>query len=156
VFALKSLMAALVRDQSRCALSRGRHLHRKHGGQLSVPTRPSWAVEDATDHVDWHQSAQRIPCLNARIRKRYLKATCCWGVVVSERSDLSLYVSLAPARESLVKSPSIPACKKERPMFIIGQGALNRPDARRGWRWQTGGNVARVVKDGLERLQHSP
>jgi NADH-quinone oxidoreductase subunit G len=66
--------------------------------------------------------------LNARIRKRYLKGDVLLGVV-GEKADLTYpYNYLGAGPDSLAQFADHPPANKERPMFIIGQGALNRPD----------------------------
>jgi NADH-quinone oxidoreductase subunit G len=66
--------------------------------------------------------------LNARIRKRYLKGGVLIGVI-GEQADLSYpYTYLGAGPESLAALVDHAPAKAEKPMFIIGQGALNRPD----------------------------
>ncbi len=69
------------------------------------------------------------PVLNARIRKRYLKGAVQVGVI-GEKAELTYpYAYLGAGPESLaalLKEPLDSAAKK--PMIIIGQGALGRPD----------------------------
>jgi NADH-quinone oxidoreductase subunit G len=66
--------------------------------------------------------------LNARIRKRYLKGNVLLGVV-GEKIDLTYpYNYLGAGPESLAQFIEHAPAQKEKPMFIIGQGALNRPD----------------------------
>ncbi len=68
------------------------------------------------------------PVLNARIRKRYLKGGCIIGVI-GEQADLTYpYTYLGAGPDSLAKFVDHPPAKAEKPMFIIGQGALARPD----------------------------
>jgi NADH-quinone oxidoreductase subunit G len=67
--------------------------------------------------------------LNARIRKRYLKGNVAIGMI-GEKADLTYpftyYLGAGP--ESLAQFVDHAPVKAEKPMFIIGQGALNRPD----------------------------
>jgi NADH-quinone oxidoreductase subunit G len=66
--------------------------------------------------------------LNARIRKRFLKGNVLIGVI-GEQADLTYpYTYLGAGPDSLAKFAEHPPVKAERPMFIIGQGALNRAD----------------------------
>jgi NADH-quinone oxidoreductase subunit G len=66
--------------------------------------------------------------LNARIRKRYLKGNVLLGLV-GEKADLTYpYNYLGAGPESLAQFVDHAPAQKEKPMFIIGQGALNRPD----------------------------
>ena len=64
--------------------------------------------------------------LNSRIRKRYLKGKVLIGVI-GEQADLSYpYTYLGAGPESLEALVSHAPAKAEKPMFIIGQGLLNR------------------------------
>ena len=66
--------------------------------------------------------------LNSRIRKRYLKGKVIIGVI-GEKADLSYpYTYLGAGPETLASLVDHLPAKAEKPMFIIGQGALNRPD----------------------------
>ena len=66
--------------------------------------------------------------LNARIRKRYLKGNVLLGLV-GEKADLTYpYNYLGAGPESLAQFVEHAPAKKDKPMFIIGQGALNRAD----------------------------
>ena len=68
------------------------------------------------------------PVLNARIRKRHLKGGCAIGVV-GEKADLTYpYIYMGAGPETLGKLESHALAKAQKPMFIIGQGALARPD----------------------------
>ncbi len=66
--------------------------------------------------------------LNARIRKRYLKGNVAIGMI-GEKADLTYpYYYLGAGPESLAQFVDHAPAQEEKPMFIIGQGALNRPD----------------------------
>jgi NADH-quinone oxidoreductase subunit G len=66
--------------------------------------------------------------LNARIRKRYLKGGCVISVI-GERADLSYpYTYLGAGPDTLARLANEATDKVQKPMFIIGQGALARPD----------------------------
>jgi NADH-quinone oxidoreductase subunit G len=68
------------------------------------------------------------PVLNARIRKRILKGGCIIGVI-GEQADLTYkYVHMGAGAESLARLAEHAPAKAQKPMFIIGQGALARPD----------------------------
>ena len=68
------------------------------------------------------------PVLNARIRKRALKGGCTIGVI-GEKADLTYnYAYLGAGPDSLAKLAEHAPAKAQKPMFIIGQGALARPD----------------------------
>ena len=68
------------------------------------------------------------PVLNARIRKRMLKGGCIIGVI-GEKADLTYkYHYMGAGAESLATLAEHAPAKAQKPMFIIGQGALARPD----------------------------
>ena len=68
------------------------------------------------------------PVLNARIRKRIQRGGCSIGVI-GEKADLTYkYQYLGTGIESLAQLAEHPHAKAQNPMFIIGQGALARPD----------------------------
>ena len=68
------------------------------------------------------------PVLNARIRKRYLSGNCTIGVI-GERADLTYpYNYLGDGPAALADLAKHKKSRAKRPMFIIGQGALARPD----------------------------
>ena len=128
MFALKALMGALGVKNIDCRYP-GSPLHPKHG-------RGSYLFNSTIRGIDEADAIMLIganprkesPVLNARIRKRYLKGDVLIGVV-GEQADLTYpYSYLGAGPESLAKFAEHPPAKKEKPMFIIGQGALNRPD----------------------------
>jgi NADH-quinone oxidoreductase subunit G len=87
--------------------------------------------------------------LNARIRKRYLRGNVLLGVV-GEKIDLTYpYTYLGAGPESLAQFVDHAPAKKEKPMFIVGQGALNRADgaAVLAMAAKAAGSLG-VVKDG--------
>ena len=66
--------------------------------------------------------------LNARIRKRYLIGNVLLGLI-GEKADLTYpYNYLGAGPESLAQFVDHAPAQKEKPMFIVGQGALNRRD----------------------------
>ena len=68
------------------------------------------------------------PVLNARIRKRYLSGGCTIGVI-GERADLTYpYAYLGDGPAALADLAGHKKSRAKKPMFIIGQGALSRPD----------------------------
>jgi NADH-quinone oxidoreductase subunit G len=68
------------------------------------------------------------PVLNARIRKRIQRGGCIIGVI-GEQADLTYkYVYMGAGAESLAQLAEHAPAKAQKPMFIIGQGALARPD----------------------------
>ncbi len=67
--------------------------------------------------------------LNARIRKRYRAGDCLIGVV-GEKADLRYeYTYLGEGPDALRQFADYGKINKKNPMFIIGQGALNRSDS---------------------------
>ncbi|MGB7286473.1 MAG: NADH-quinone oxidoreductase subunit NuoG [Salaquimonas sp.] len=72
---------------------------------------------------------KEAPILNARIRKRYTQGDLLVGVV-GEQMDLTYeYTALGEGPEALKQFANYGKIKKKNPMFIIGQGALNRSDS---------------------------
>jgi NADH-quinone oxidoreductase subunit G len=68
--------------------------------------------------------------LNARIRRRWLAGGCLIGVV-GDQADLTYpYNYLGAGPQSLAQFADHPPPAKQNPMFIIGQGALARPDGQ--------------------------
>jgi NADH-quinone oxidoreductase subunit G len=66
--------------------------------------------------------------LNARIRKRWLKGDCLIGVI-GEKADLTYaYNYLGAGPDSLAAFAEHPPAAKTKPMFILGAGAVARPD----------------------------
>jgi NADH-quinone oxidoreductase subunit G len=71
---------------------------------------------------------REAPVLNARIRKRWLKGGFKIGVI-GEKADLTYdYAYLGAGPETLASFAEHPPAKIERPMFLIGQGALARAE----------------------------
>ena len=128
MFALKALMNALG-TKNIDARYPGSPLHPKHG-------RASYLFNSTIAGIDEADAIMLIgvnprkeaAVLNARIRKRYLKGGVLLGVV-GEKADFTYpynYLGAGPA--SLAQFIEHTAVDKTKPMFIIGQGALNRPD----------------------------
>ena len=128
VFALKALMGALnVKNID--ARYPGSPLDPKHGRASYLFNSRVAGIDDA-DAIMLIGTNPRIesPVFNARIRKRYLKGNVLIGVV-GEQADLTYpYTYLGAGPDSLAQFVDHPPAKKERPMFIVGQGALNRAD----------------------------
>jgi NADH-quinone oxidoreductase subunit G len=71
---------------------------------------------------------REAPVLNARIRKRWLRGDCLIGVV-GEKADLTYgYNYLGAGPDSLAAFAEHPPAAKAKPMFILGAGAVARPD----------------------------
>ena len=128
MFALQALMAALG-SANVDARYPGSPLHPKHG-------RASYLFNSTIAGIDQADAIMLIgvnprreaAVLNARIRKRYLRGNVLLGVV-GEKADLTYpYNYLGASSESLAQFVEHAPADKERPMFIIGQGALNRAD----------------------------
>lgn len=72
---------------------------------------------------------KEAPIINARIRKRYTQGDLLVGVV-GEHMDLTYdYNHLGEGADALKQFAKYGKIKKKKPMFIIGQGALNRSDS---------------------------
>jgi NADH dehydrogenase/NADH:ubiquinone oxidoreductase subunit G len=134
MFALKELMGRLGVTNIDCRQD-GAALDPRSAVQLSVQR-----------HDRRHRAGRRLmivganprkeaPVLNARIRKRWRSGNPEIGVI-GEKADLTYdYAYLGAGPETLGASSSRPA-KAERQIWLIGQGALARPTARRSCRWR--------------------
>ena len=149
MFALKALMGALG-SPNIDARYPGSPLHPKYG-------RASYLFNSTIAGIDQADAIMLIgvnprreaAVLNARIRKRYLKGNVLLGAV-GEKADLTYpYNYLGAGPESLAQFIDHAPADKEKPMFIIGQGALNRPDgaAVLAMAAKAAGSLG-VVKDG--------
>jgi NADH-quinone oxidoreductase subunit G len=128
MFALQALISALG-STNIDARYPGSPLHPKHG-RASYLFNSTIAGIDQADAIMLIGANPRreAAVLNARIRKRYLRGNVLLGVI-GEKADLTYpYNYLGAGSESLVQFVDHAPADKERPMFIIGQGALNRPD----------------------------
>ncbi|WP_425087311.1 NADH-quinone oxidoreductase subunit NuoG [Stappia sp.] len=128
MFALKSLMTALgvANLDSRYP---GSPLDPAHGRDSYLFNSTIAGIEDA-DAILLVGTNPRIeaPVLNARIRKRYTQGGARIGVI-GEAADLTYpYDYLGAGPETLAEMLKKGFAKAERPMIIVGQGALNRPD----------------------------
>jgi len=128
MFALKRLLAALGSSNTDARYP-GSPLHPKYG-------RASYLFNSTVAGIDRADAIMLIgvnprresAVLNARIRKRYLKGNVLIGLV-GERADLTYpYTYLGAGPESLAQFVDHVPADKSNPMFIIGQGALNRRD----------------------------
>jgi NADH-quinone oxidoreductase subunit G len=128
MFALKSLMAGLG-SANLDARFPGSPLH-PDNGRASYLFNSTIAGIDAADAIMLIGTNPRreAAILNARIRKQYLKGNVLIGLI-GEKADLTYqYNYLGAGPESLAQFVEHPPAQKDKPMFIIGQGALNRPD----------------------------
>ena len=128
MFALKALMTALGSQNIDCRYP-GSPLHPANG-RASYLFNSSIAGIDEADAIMIIGSNPRIesPVLNARIRKRWLRGDLLLGVI-GQQADLTYkYNYLGAGPESLAQFVNHAPANKTKPMFIIGQGALNRAD----------------------------
>ncbi len=127
-FALKSMAMQLGISNIDCRQD-GTPLG-EHGGRAGYLFNSTIAGIEQADAIMLIGCNPRIeaPVLNARIRKRALKGNCLIGVV-GEKADLTYdYNYLGAGPESLEQFVSHGAITKQKPMLIVGQGALARPD----------------------------
>ncbi len=102
----------------------------EHGGRAGYLFNSSIAGIEEADAIMLIGCNPRLeaPVLNARIKKRLNKGGCIIGVV-GEQADLTYkYAYLGAGPESLAEMMNHPPSKAQKPLFIIGQGALARPD----------------------------
>ncbi len=128
LFALKNLMGALGSANLDCRYP-GSPLNPANGRDSYLFNTTIAGIEeaDAIMLIGTHPRHE-APVLNARIRKRYLKGGLLVGVI-GERVDLTYpYNHLGAGPEALAAFVDRPPAGKKNPVFIIGQGALNRPD----------------------------
>ena len=149
IFALKQMMGALgVKNID--ARYPGSPLHPKHGRASYLFNSTIAGIEQADAIMLIGTNPRKeSPVLNARIRKRFLKGNVLIGVI-GEQADLTYpYEYLGAGPDSLAKFVEHAPAKKEKPMFIIGQGALNRADggAILAMAAKAAGSLG-VVKDG--------
>ena len=128
IYALRGLMRALGSPNVDCRQD-GSKLHPKFGraSYLFNATIPGIERADALLIVG-SNPRREAPVLNARIRKRWLQGNFPIGVI-GERADLTYpyrYIGAGP--DSLVAGNVKPPENCQRPMLLIGQGALARPD----------------------------
>jgi NADH-quinone oxidoreductase subunit G len=128
MFALKALMGALG-SKNIDARFPGSPLHPKFGRASYLFNSTIAGIDEADAIMLVGVNPRReAAVLNARIRKRYLRGNVLLGLV-GEKVDLTYpYNYLGAGAESLAQFVEHAPAKKDKPMFIIGQGALNRPD----------------------------
>jgi NADH-quinone oxidoreductase subunit G len=128
MFALKLLMQSL-NVSSIDGRQDGSQLHPKWG-RASYIFNPTIAGIDQSDGlmIIGANPRREAPVLNARIRKRWLKGGFKIAVI-GEKADLTYdYAYLGAGPETLAAFAEHPPAKMEKPIFLIGQGALARPD----------------------------
>ena len=131
MFALQTLMAALGSSNLDCRQD-GAKLDPALGRASYIFNATVRGIEDADAVLIVGSNPRKeSPVLNARIRKRWLRGDCPVGVV-GEQHDLTYpYSYLGAGPDTLAKLPSEFAerfGKAERPLVIVGQGALARDD----------------------------
>jgi NADH-quinone oxidoreductase subunit G len=127
-FALKSFATALGSNNIDCRVD-GSTLG-EHGGRAGYIFNSTIAGIEEADAIMLIGCNPRLeaPVLNARIRKRALKGGCLIGVV-GERADLTYdYNYLGAGADSLDQFVNHAAVAKQKPMLIVGAGALARAD----------------------------
>jgi NADH-quinone oxidoreductase subunit G len=126
MFALKSLMARLGSANLDCRYP-GSPLHPKNGRASYLFNATIAGIEDADALIILGANPKKeAAVLNARIRKRYLKGGFPIALI-GEKVDLGYpyaYLGAGPESFSAIRLPE--GAKK--PLMIVGQGALNRPD----------------------------
>jgi NADH-quinone oxidoreductase subunit G len=129
MFALKALMTA-IGSKNIDARYPGSPLHPKFGRASYLFNSTIAGIEQADSIVLIGTNPRReAAVLNARIRKRYLKGNVFIGVI-GEKAGLTYpYAYLGAGPDTLAKLADDTRAKTQKPMLIIGQGALNRPDA---------------------------
>ncbi len=128
MFALKLLMESLGGTSFDCRQD-GTKLDPKFG-RASYLFNPTVAGIEEADAITIVGSNPRreAPVLNARVRKRWLRGNLLLGVI-GEQADLTYeYNYLGAGPETLARFVDRPPAQKERPMLLLGQGALARPD----------------------------
>jgi NADH-quinone oxidoreductase subunit G len=124
IYALKALVASLGSGNMDCRYP-GSPLHPQHGRASYLFNATIAGIEEADSLIIIGSNPRReAAVLNSRIRKRYLKGKFPIALV-GEQANLSYPVSyLGAGPESLAGyKPG-----GEKPLVIVGQGALNRAD----------------------------
>ncbi|WP_299812629.1 NADH-quinone oxidoreductase subunit NuoG [uncultured Roseibium sp.] len=128
MFALKSLMEKLGSANMDSRFP-GSPLHPRNGRASYIFNSTIQGIEDADAiMLIGTNPRQEAPVLNARIRKRWSRGDVQIGLI-GENADLTYpvtYIGAGP--DSLKEFVDHAPTRAERPMFIIGQGALNRAD----------------------------
>ena len=128
MYALRELMAALGTSNIDCRQD-GSKLDPSLG-RASYLFNPTIAGIDEADGlmIIGANPRREAPVLNARIRKRWLHGGLKIGVV-GERADLTYdYAYLGAGPESLARFADHEPAKLKRQIWLVGQGALARPD----------------------------
>ena len=128
MFALKGLMEALGSKNFDCRQD-GSKLDPKFGRASYIFNSTIAGIEEADAiMIIGSNPRKEAPLLNARIRKRWLQGGLLLGVI-GEQADLTYqYAYLGAGPDSVKQFIDHAPANKQRPMFIIGQGALCRDD----------------------------
>ena len=123
----------------------------EHGGRAGYLFNSSIAGIEEADAIMLLGCNPRLeaPVLNARIRKRLNKGGCIIGVI-GEQADLTYnYTYLGAGPDSLADFAKHGPAKAQKPLFIIGQGLLARPDGAAALAacYEAALNIG-VIKDG--------
>ncbi len=128
MFALKSLMGSLGSANLDCRQD-GAKLHPKFGRASYVLNAGIAGIDEADSLLIIGANPRReAPILNARIRKRWLRGDFKVSVI-GEQADLTYaYDYLGAGPDSLAELIRTATAGKAKPMVLVGQGALARPD----------------------------
>lgn len=128
IFALKSLMASLGVSNIDSRQD-GAKLHPKHGRASYLLNAGIAGIEDATSLLIIGANPRKeAPILNARIRKRWLRGDFKVSLI-GEQADLTYahdYLGAGP--ETLADLVKRAPAAGDKPMVLVGQGALARAD----------------------------
>ncbi len=128
MYALKLLMEKLGSKNIDCRQD-GVKLDPKNGRASYLFNSTIAGIDDA-DCLLIVGSNPRVesPVLNARIRKRWLKGGFTIGLI-GEKADLTYdYIYMGAGPETLAADTTKPPSGSKKPLLIVGQGALARPD----------------------------
>jgi NADH-quinone oxidoreductase subunit G len=128
MFALQSLMRKLGSPNIDCRQD-GTALHPRHGRASYLFNATVAGIEEATSLLIIGSNPRReSPVLNARIRKRWLRGNFPIELI-GEQVDLTYpYKYLGAGPETLADYAGKATARGDRPLVMIGQGALSRAD----------------------------
>ncbi|MET3892476.1 NADH-quinone oxidoreductase subunit G [Bosea sp. OAE506] len=128
MFALQSLIASLGSANLDCRQD-GTKLHPKFGRASYILNAGIAGIEEADAlMIIGANPRKEAPILNARIRKRWLRGDFTLGLV-GEKVDLTYdYAHLGAGPDTLAGFVDHAPANRQKPMLLIGQGALARPD----------------------------
>ena len=128
MFALQLLMEKLGTKNIDCRQD-GIRLDPRHGRASYLFNASVAGIDEADSILIVGANPRReSPVLNARIRKRWLRGDIKIGLI-GEKSDLTYeYMYMGAGAETLASPTMKPPEGSKKPMLILGQGALSRPD----------------------------